>query len=182
MASPSIPDMISQSRQVLTNPSVATFERFENSGGLREALIYVALAAAVTGVFGLGGGLIGFLQNIVLTLLGFGVFTYLVYLFGKRQGGTGTFDQVAYTFSLFWGPLAVVFGMLTLLLIITLIGVLFLPLLGLLAIAANVYFAYLAVQSSMNLQKGRDTWMTLLVAGLGTLLFNVIVGALLQTS
>lgn len=33
----------------------------------------------------------------------------------------------------------------------------------------------------MNLQKGRDTWTTLLVAGLGTLLFNVIVGALLQT-
>ncbi len=180
MASPSIPDMISQSRQVLTSPSVATFERFEDSGGLREALIYVAVAAAVSGLFGLGGGLVGFLQNIVLTLLGFGVFTYLVYVFGKRQGGTGTFDQVAYTFSLFWGPLAVLFGVLTLLLVITLVGVLLIPLLSLVAIAANVYFAYLAVQSSMNLKKGRDTWTTLLVAGLGTLVFNVLVGAILQ--
>lgn len=182
MASPSIPDMVAQSRQVLTRPSVATFERFENSGGLREALIYVAIAAAISGIFGLGGGILGFLENILLTLLGFGVFTYLVYLFGKRQGGTGTFDQVAYTFSLFWGPLAVLFGVLTLLLVITLIGILLIPLLSLVAIAANIYFAYLAVQSSMNLTKGRDTWTTLLVAGLGTLLFNVLVGAVLQTS
>ena len=176
--SPSIPDMIAQSREVLTRPSVATFEKFEKSGNLVNALIYVAIAAAIAGVFGLANGLSGFLQNILGTLLGFVVFTYLVYWLGKRRGGTGTFDEVAYTFSLFWGPLAIVFGALTLLLVITLIGIIFLPLLALIAIAANVYFAYLAVQSSMNLESGGTTWGVLLLAGLGTLVFNILIGAI----
>ena len=177
-ASPSISEMIGQSRQVLTKPSVATFERFEDSGGLREALIYVGLFALLSGLFGLGEGITGFLSAVISTLLGFVVFTYLVYWIGKRQGGTGTFDQVAYTFALFWGPLAVVLAVLTLIMVITIIGIFFIPLLGIAFLIANVYFAYLAVRSSMNLTSNGKTWGTLILAAVGAAVFDIVVTAI----
>ncbi len=176
----SIGAMIQQSREVLTRPSTRTFERFEKQGKLSDALVYVALAAAITGVFGLFGGIGGFLSQIILTLLGFLVFTYLVFYIGKNQGGSGNFDEVAYSFALFWAPLSVLFAVLTLLLVITLIGVVFLPLVGLAALAANLYFAYLAVQSSMNFKESNKVWATLLLAGLGVFVFNLIIGAILR--
>jgi hypothetical protein len=177
---PSVSDMISQSRDILSKPSVATFERFENKGSMREALIYVALAAALTGVLGLvTGGLMGFLNGIVSTLIGFFVFTYLVYWIGKQQGGTGTFDQVAYTFALFWAPLAVLFGAVSLLLVITLIGIFLLPLVAIVALVANIYFAYLGVQSSMNISAGGKAWLTLILAALGTFVVNIVLSGIL---
>jgi hypothetical protein len=176
----SIGTMLQQSREVLTRPSVATFERYEKQGGLPDALVYVALAAAISGVFALAGGLSGFLAQIASTLLGFFVFTYLVYYIGQSRGGTGTLDEVAYSFALFWAPLSVLAGVITLLLVITLIGVLLLPLLGAALIAANIYFAYLAVQASMNLEGSGKVWTTLLLAGLGALVFNLVVGAILR--
>jgi hypothetical protein len=174
-----IPEMLGQSRTVLTSPSVATFERFEKRGTLSDALIYVAIAAVITGVFGLVDGFGGFLRNIVITLLGFLVFTYLVNWFGKQRGGTGSLDEVAYTFALFWAPLSVLFGVASFILVITIIGLIFLPLLGLIALALNVWFAYMAVQSSMNLPSGGTTWTVLLFAALGTFVLNLIVGAIL---
>ena len=176
-SSASISEMIQQSRTVLGNPSVATFERFEKRGTLRDALIYIAIAAAITGIFGLLEGLGGFLGNIASTLVGFSVFTYLVYWIGKQRGGTGTLDEVAYTFALFWAPLSVLFAIVSLILVVTVIGILALPLVALAAIAANIYFAYLAVQSSMNLRGGAATWTVLLLAGLGSLVVNIVVGA-----
>lgn len=83
-----IRNMWSQSVQVLSKPSVATFEQYENKGGLREALIYVLVASILAGVFGLEGGVRGFLSGIVGTIVGFLAFTYLVFYFGKSQGGT----------------------------------------------------------------------------------------------
>ena len=177
-SSASVPEMIRQSRTVLGNPSVATFERFEKDGGLSDALLYVTIAAAITGIFGLFDGLAGFLGGIASTLVGFFVFTYLVYWIGKQRGGTGTLDEVAYTFALFWAPLAVLFGVVSLILAITIIGILALPLVWVAAIAANIYFAYLAVRSSMNLRGGGTTWTVLLLAGLGALVVNIIVSAL----
>lgn len=180
-ASSSVSEMFDQSRAVLSSPSVATFERFENRGTLRDALLYVGVAAAITGVLGLSGGLGGLLRNVLATLVGFFVFTYLVYWIGKQRGGTGSLDEVAYSFALFWAPLSVIFAALTLLLLITLIGVIFLPLVGLVALAANVYFAYLAVQSSMNLRGGGPSWTVLLLAALGSLIVNLLANAVLGT-
>lgn len=179
-ASSSISAMVSQSRTVLTSPSVATFERFESQGTLKDALLYVALAAAVTGVFGLSEGLAGFVRNILVTLIGFFVFSYLVHLFGKQRGGTGTLDEVAYTFALFWAPLSVLFGVVTLVLAITIVGLVLVPLVALIALALNIYFGYLAVQSSMNLEGGGSTWGVLLLAALGSFLINVVLSALLS--
>lgn len=175
-----ISTMFSQSLQVLTKPSVATFEQYEAKGTLREALIYVLLAAVIGALGSLGGGVTAFFNSIIATVAGFVVFVYLVHTIGKSQGGTGSLDHVAYTFALFWAPLSVLFGILALLLIITIIGIFLLPLLVPLAIAVNVYFAYLAVQSSMNLTESGKIWLTLIAAAVGTFLTNVIIRAILR--
>jgi hypothetical protein len=182
--SPSITETIStmfaQSLQVLTKPSVATFEQYEAKGTLREALIYVLLAAIIGALGSLGGGVAAFLNSIITTLAGFLAFVYLVHTIGKSQGGSGNLDHVAYTFALFWAPLSVLFGILTLLLIVTLVGIVLLPLVIPLAIAVNVYFAYLAVQSSMNLRESGKIWITLIAAAVGTFLVNLVIRAILS--
>jgi hypothetical protein len=178
MTQASIGDMVNQSREILTKRDTATFETFENKGGVREALIYMAIAAAITGVFGLGEGLTGFLRGILGTLIGFFVFTYLVYFIGKQQGGTGTFDQVAYSFALFYAPLTVLFAALSLVLVITIVGIFLLPFVGIAAIIANIYFAYLAVQSSMNLTESGKVWITLILAGIGSFVVSLLLAGL----
>lgn len=178
--SQTISTMFGQSLQVLTKPSVATFEQYEAKGTLREALIYVLLAAIIGALGSLGGGITAFLNSIIATVAGFLVFTYLVHLVGKNQGGTGNLDHVAYTFALFWAPLSVLFGIVILLLIITIVGIILLPLVPIVAIAINVYFAYLAVQSSMNLTESTKIWMTLIAAAIGTFLINLVIRAILS--
>lgn len=178
-ANSSIPEMLRQSRAILTSPSVANFERFEGRGNLADALIYVTVAAAITGVFGLAEGIGGFLRNILGALLGFLIFTYLVHWIGTRRGGTGTVDEVAYSFALFWAPLSVLFGVAAFLLAITIIGIVLIPLVLLAAFVINIFFAYLAVQSSLNLEGGGPTWTVLILAAVASLVLNLIVGALL---
>ena len=173
---PGIPDMINQSMEVLSKRDVPTFEKYEDKGTVREAIIYIGLAAILSGLLGLGGGIGGFLNGIISTILGFLVFTYVVFYFGKTQGGTGSFDQVAYSFALFWAPLAVLFAAVTLVLVVTLIGLIFVPLVAIVAIAANVYFAYMAVQSSMNLRESNKIWITLVVAFVATVVAQLIIG------
>lgn len=174
----SIPKMLSQSRDVLTSPSAATFERYEKDGTLIDALIYIALAAVVTGIFGFTAGPGGFIRNLIATLIGFLVFTYIVHWLGTRRGGTGTLDEVAYSFALFWAPLSVIFGLLTFLLVISIVGVFLVPLVAIAALILNIYFAYLAVQSSLNLSPGGPTWTVLILAALVSFLINFLVALL----
>ena len=178
-ASASISEMIGQSVEVLTKPSVQTFERFENRWTVRDAAIYVGVGALITGLFGLTGGVGGFIAGVLSTLAGFFAFSYLVYLIGKNQGGTGTFDEVAYTFALFWVPIGILVALVTLLLVITLIGIVFIPLLAILALVFNVYLAYLAVQASMNMSDTGKIWITLIAAAVGSWVATAVVAAIL---
>jgi hypothetical protein len=175
----SISQMLTQSRDVLLHPGVATFEKYEKLGTLRDAIVYVALAAAISGVLGLTEGIGGFLRNLVAGILGFLIFTYLVHWLGTRRGATGTLDEVAYSFALFWAPLSVLISAVTLILVLTLIGVLLVPLVALAGLALNVYYAYLATQASLNLEPGGATWGVLLLAALGSFLASLILGAIL---
>ena len=177
-SAPSIPEMFNQSIQVLSKPSVQTFNEHENKGTLREALIYVAVGAAISGLLGLGNGIGGLISNVIVAVVGFLAFTYITHAFGKSQGGTGTLDQVAYTFSLFWVPLSVAFSLVALILILTLIGIFLIPLLGIALVVAYVYFGWLAVQASMNITDTGKAWLVLIVAGLATAAVNIIVGGI----
>ena len=180
-----ITDMFSQSLVVLSKPSVATFERFEKRGGMQQALIYVGVGAVIVGLFSIFGGLLAFLGGVISTLLGFLTFVFVTHAVGQSQGGTGTLDEVAYTFSLFWMPLSIVgallFLVVSLLGVLTLgLGFLLLPLVGLVVIAVNVYFGYLAVQSSMNLYNGGSkVWITLVAAALASCLVSSIIDRIL---
>lgn len=177
----SVSDMINSSIVVVTKPSVSTFEMFERRGNLTSALIYVGLGAIVTAILGAiaspAGIVGGILSGLIGTILGFVIFTYAVFFIGKSQGGTGTYDEVAYSFSLFSVPLAVIGA------VVGLIGRV-LPLLGCLVglpislalLVAQIYFGYLAVQSSMNLRDSGKAIITLVVAAILSLIVTVIIG------
>jgi hypothetical protein len=180
----SVSDMINSSIAVVTKPSVATFEMFERRGNLTSALIYVGLGAVVTGILGAIasplGVVGGVLSGVISTILSFVIFTYAVFFIGKSQGGTGTYDEVAYTFSLFSVPLAVigaVVGMLGRLLPL-LACVVGLPI-GLALLAAQIYFGYLAVQSSMNLRESGKAIITLVVAAILSFIVGLIIAAII---
>jgi hypothetical protein len=175
----SIPEMINQSKAVLTSPNEITFERYERSGNLTNAAIYIGIAAVIAGILGLVTppfGFGGFLSGILSALANFFIFTGLVFYIGRSQGGTGTFDEVAYTFSLFIAPLIVIGAVVGLFAIIPILGPLFIFIVGLLLLAIQVYFAYIAVRSSMNLVDQTKSIITLGGAFLGTLLVYVIIG------
>jgi hypothetical protein len=179
----SVSDMINSSIVVVTKPSVSTFEMFERRGNLTSALIYVGLGAVVTAILGAiaspAGIVGGILSGLIGTILSFVIFTYAVFFIGKSQGGTGTYDEVAYTFSLFSVPLAVIGA------VVGLIGRV-LPLLGCLVglpialalLVAQIYFGYLAVQSSMNLRDSGKAIITLVVAALLSFIVTLIIAAI----
>lgn len=175
-----IKDMISQSMQVLTKRDKATFELYESKGGVREAVIYVLVAAVITGLFGLTGGIGGFISSILTTVIGFLVFSYLVHFIGKSQGGTGSFDQVAYSLSLIWAPLSVLFALATLILVITLIGIFLVPLLAIAYLVVVIWLSHMAVQTSMNISDSGKAWITLILAAIGSFIVNWIIGALFR--
>jgi hypothetical protein len=157
----SLSEMINSSIVVLTKPSVSTFEQFERRGTLQTAMIYLAVAGVVGAVVGfLAGMLPGPPSPIVAAITGFinvfilfFLFTGTTYLVGKNQGGTGTFDEVAYTFSLFWVPLSILSA-------IPIIGICLSPV----VLVAAIFFAYLAIQSSMNLGDTTKAAITLAVS------------------
>jgi hypothetical protein len=182
----SIPQMVAQSRDIISNPSVITFERYERSGTTVNAAIYMGVAAAISGLLGLTGGPLGLIGGVVGALVGFFVFTGLVFYIGRNvAGGTGTWDEVAYTFSLFIAPLTVVGAALGfvawLFSFIPLLGWLVGLLVGLIGLAillVQAYFAYVAVQSSMNIRDQTRALITLGLAVVGTLVIQLIVGAI----
>ncbi|MPY66272.1 YIP1 family protein [Deinococcus sp. SDU3-2] len=175
-------DMFAQSAAVLTRPSPRTFELFERRGGVRQAFLYVGLAALasalIAALFAPFHGdvtVLGqFFSRLLLIPLQFGIFTGAVYLLGRRLfGGTGRYEEVAYTFSLFYVPLS---------LLGTLLGII--PILGwlvsLLVTVALVAFGYLAVQSSMNLRDPVHAGVTLLLSAiLNGLLVSLLLAPLM---
>lgn len=176
--------MFAQSAAVLARPAPSTFERFERGGGTGQALLYVLLAAAVSGViaalFSVFHSDVTFFGQLFSRLIGipaqFLVFTGAVYLIGRFLfGGTGRYSEVAYTFALFFVPLSIV-G--------TLIGIV--PVLGWLVqnvviALALAFFGFLAVQSSMNLRSPVGAGVTLVLSALaygtvGALLLGLLLG------
>ncbi|ABU59099.1 Yip1 family protein [Roseiflexus castenholzii] len=180
----SIGEMLNQSIQVLTKPSVETFERFERHGGQREATIYIMVAAAISAavslVFGLLGGIVSALLagvlGFILPVVGFYLFAFLVYFIGKQQGGTGTQDEVFYTMALFVAPIQAVAGAVS---AVPILGCVALPAIILLGIY-QIYLGYLGVRSSMNLQQ-TPAIITLVLAFIAQFIIGAIIGAIFAT-
>jgi hypothetical protein len=176
----SINEMLNQSVTVLTKPSVQSFEQFERRGGQREALTYVGVAAAlagiVGGVFGLltggvGGLLAGLLAGIILPLIGYFVFSFLIYTIGKSQGGTGTQDEVFYTTALYTAPILAITGVIG---AIPLLNCLLLPATFVLGLY-QIYLGYLATRSSMNLDQNKAI-ITVVLAFVAQLAIGFVIG------
>lgn len=190
----SLGEMVSSSVNVMTKPSVATFEQYEKRGTLQKALVYVGVAALVAAAISFVGGLLvgafsdnasafgtafsSALGSFVSTFINFLLFSGTTYYVGKWQGGTGTLDEVAYSFALFFVPIQVLVSLLGVLLTITVIGILLLPFLFIASIVGYVFWAYLAVQSSMNLRDSTKTLITLGAAVLATLVGSAVISAI----
>lgn len=163
----SISEMINQSMTVLTKPSVASFEQYERRGGMREALIYIGVAAALAGVAGLlfgllggvSGAISGLIGGVLRPLIGFFIFAYLIFFVGKQFGGTGTQDEVFYTTALYAAPIYAITGVVG---AIPLLSCALLPVTFVLGIY-QIYLGYLATRSSMNLNQN-NAIITMVVA------------------
>ena len=175
----SLSEMFNSSVNVLTRPSVSTFEMYERRGTLQSALLYVGVAAVVAAVFGLLGGIGGAIAGFLGVFISFFLFTGTVFYVGKSQGGAGTFDEVAYTFSLFHVPLSLLSTIGTLILTITLVGICLVPVLLLAVLIFEVYLGFLAVQSSMNLTDRPKAWLTLGAAAIATFIGNILINNIL---
>jgi hypothetical protein len=182
LRSVSLQEMVNQSQDIMVNPSVTTFERYERRGTMSNAAIYVAIAAVIAGVLGLLGGFGGLLSGLIGTLINFFVFTGLVFYLGRQMAnGTGTWDEVAYTFALFVAPLAVLGAIISAIVFLlgwipflgALIGLLGL-LIGLAILVGQAYYAYLAVQSSMNISDPSKALTVLGVSVVGTFLIQLV--------
>jgi Yip1 domain. len=177
-----INELVSQSMVVITKPSVESFERFEKSGGKREALVYVLVAAALSGIvsaiFGLFGGisgiLLGLISGFVIPVVGFYVFAYVLNFMGKQRGGTGTEDEVFYTCALYTAPLQAINGIVS---GIPFLGFLLSPILLIIGLY-QCYLGYLASRSSMNLQQN-DAIISVVVAIVVQFIVTLIVAGVL---
>lgn len=173
-----VQDMFAQSVAVLSQPSPATFERYERRGNLNAALLYVMVAAVVSAViaavFSLFHSDVTFfgqlISRLVIIPVQFLIFTGAVYLIGKNLfRGTGTYAEVAYSFALFFVPLSIVS---TVIGIIPILGWLVSFLIGL----VMIYFGFLAVQSSMNLRDQGQSIATLVLSWLASFLVTLVIG------
>jgi hypothetical protein len=84
-ASVPLSEMVQQSIKVLTKPSVQTFEEFENRGTVRDALIYVAIGALISGVLSLPAGLSYALASVISAVLTFFVSRTRCISLGRRR-------------------------------------------------------------------------------------------------
>jgi Yip1 domain len=174
-------DMISQSIDVITHPSVATFEKYEKGGSAQQALIYVGVASVIAGlvgfIFGIFGGIgsaiAGLIIGVVSPIVSYYVFAFLIHYVGKTQGGTGTQDEVFYTVALYTAPFRAVVGVIS---AVPVINCLFLPVNLVLSIY-QLYLGYLSTRASMNLEQ-TPAIITVVVAIVAMIVAGAIIAAI----
>jgi hypothetical protein len=174
--------MVSSSIVILTKPSVGTFEQYERRGTMRDALVYMGVAAGLAGIVGflfgllggIGGAIAGLIGGMFVPLISFVIFASVLYFVGKQQGGTGTQDEVFYTCALYTAPLLAITGVIG---AIPLLNCLLLPVTFVLGLY-QLYLGYLASRSSMNLDQTKAI-ISVVVAILAQLIVGAIIGGLI---
>jgi hypothetical protein len=178
--------MLAQSRDALIHPQPRTFYNFAARGSDSDALTYVAVAAFLTTVLemlALGGGdALGLIRGVLNQLFGFYLFAGVIYFMGTQQGGRGTFQEIAYTFSLFYVPLQVLLWALVWLVVLSPLAVAALPwlwLAPLIGLLAQAFYAQRAVKGVMGFRQNKEAWIAVVV---GLVLLWVIQQALSRLS
>jgi Yip1 domain len=193
--------MVNGSIAVLTRPSVSTFEEHERnslSWGLIYAAIGAVLSAVLSAIGAsvapppdpatleqlegsplegiatsaaepsIAGAVIG---ALTIGMLGYLIYLGIVYLIGRQFGGTGQFGELAYDISLFYTPLGVITGIISLLAsAVPLLACLTLPI-SLAAFVYNLYLTYLGIQAGMNVPKDKAMITMAIIAVIGVALF-----------
>lgn len=134
------------------------------------------------GITGLAGGSItgAIVSGLFGSIVGFFIWTGIVYLLGRAFGGTGAYGELAWDVALFSAPLNVISSLISLLGVgplACLTGLISLALFG-----YNVYLTWLSVQAGMNLPGNKALWVILipllvvllLCCGLFALIISVI--------
>ncbi len=102
---------------------------------------------------------------MVNQLFEFYIFAGITYFVGKQFGGIGTFQDITYTFSLFYVPILLISWLLILALVLTGIApASLLSLVSFLQLAAQAFFAYQAVQGALRVRRKRDALLTVGIA------------------
>jgi len=179
---------------VLTHPSIATFDQEKTGASDQKTLYGIIIAAIVSAILGaillaivgaaalaitglnisVAAGTIAvvqtFIRTLVNTIIEFYVFAWLVtFVAGRLFGGTGDFRQQAYLISLFFVPLIIISAILA-----------FIPIIGwLIAFILGIYGLFLttfAVQSEQKIGTGQAV-VTWIVAGIVTgIVISIVTG------
>jgi len=145
-------------------------------------LTYVAVAAVLAGVvaFIVGiftgplGAIIALVGALVAPLLSFFIFAFVVNWMGKRQGGTGTQDEVFYTCALYTAPILAITGVVG---NIPLLNCVFAPISLILGLY-QIYLGYLATRASMNLDQNKAI-ITVVVAIIAQWIVFAVIGGII---
>jgi hypothetical protein len=93
--------------------------------------------------FGFGTVICGAPVGAIFAVIGFAIFTALIQWVAKLFGGTGSFEKLAYTFSMITVPVSVISSVLALVGIVPFIGILT----GLISFGLSIYVLVLEVQA-----------------------------------
>ncbi len=128
---------------ILTKPSEAAFEAEKPNVNLTNMIIWLAIAGAISGFFGGLWGLIfrsgsvaglitGLIAGAIVAVIGFFIGQAILFLVARVLGGTGDFNTQAYLQSIYFVPIYIVDGVLSI------------PFLGsLVALVLGLYSLYL---------------------------------------
>jgi hypothetical protein len=170
--------MLAQSGDVLAHPQPRIFYNYSARGSDSDALTYVAIAAVLITVFELliagGGSAIGLVLSVINELFGFYLFAGVIYFVAQQQNGRGTFQELAYTFSLFYVPIQVIVAALTWLVLLTPLAGVLLPwflVIRLAGFVAQAFYAQRAVKGVMGFRGNKEAWIAV---GVGLVLLWVI--------
>src|SRR5262249_52812357 len=154
------------------------FYHYAARSSSEDALTYTAVAALLIGLGNMlllgGASATGLVLGVINQLFMFYLFAGAIHFVGAQRGGRGSFDEIAYTFALFYVPIQVLVSILTWLLVLLplpgQLSFLFwaIPLVGRLA---QAYYAQVAVKGVMGLRESREAWIAV---GAGLLILLIV--------
>ncbi len=146
-------DLLAGSAAVLTGPTTASLEAEEGRGGLAQASLYMVVASVVAGLIYFPLGLGAMVRGGLLALIGYFVFTGLIYSSGQSAANRAPFGAVAYVFALFIAPLSLLLPIVTFVLLHPAVGLSAEVIPTVLAVVALVVLALQATVAAFVLKR-----------------------------